>query len=274
MPEDILGAIGNLAGAGIKYMSARDDRKSSEATAMQNIALQKQFAKNGIQWKVEDALKAGVHPLFALGASTQSFSPVSVASGLSEGASGFASAGQDIGRAVNATFSKEDRTSAAGKAAQALTLEKGQLENDLLRTQLASQVAKLTQAGGNPAMPTASGGRKNKTGQPALDMSEVPQDTKHKARPPLLMGGSEIQTHPQTSNMEAYEDRIGDEGPGNWLAQAGVMWNDLKHNINTGNLTRESFLSMLGNNLKWVDRNTSLHGIGKAANYVRGGGRW
>lgn len=54
---------------------------SDRATARQtdkNIGMQTEFAKNAVQWKVEDAKKAGVHPLFALGANTTSFSPVPV----------------------------------------------------------------------------------------------------------------------------------------------------------------------------------------------------
>lgn len=272
MAEDWLGAIGNLAGSAFKYSSARDDRKSSENTAMQNIALQKQFAKNGIQWKVEDALKAGIHPLAALGASTTSFAPVTVGSSLAEGASGFASAGQDIGRAVNASMSKGDRASAASKAAEALALEKGQLENDLLKTQVASQVAKLSQAGGNPAMPTATGGRKNRTGQPALDeAADIAEEGKFKGRPLMKQGGRKIMTDPQTSNMESTEDRYGDEGPVNWAMQMATAWNDLKYNINSGNLTREDVVNWAGRQLKWIDRNTSSRALGNAVSYMRGG---
>ena len=40
-----------------------------------NAALQREFAQSGIQWKVADAKKAGLHPLAALGAQTASASP-------------------------------------------------------------------------------------------------------------------------------------------------------------------------------------------------------
>lgn len=36
---------------------------------------QREFAKMGIQWRVQDAIAAGLHPLFALGANLPSFSP-------------------------------------------------------------------------------------------------------------------------------------------------------------------------------------------------------
>lgn len=46
-----------------------------------NVALQREFANNGIRWKVEDAKRAGIHPLYALGSQPASFSPVAVQGG-------------------------------------------------------------------------------------------------------------------------------------------------------------------------------------------------
>jgi hypothetical protein len=44
----------------------------------ENQALQREFAKNGIRWRAEDAQAAGMHPLYALGGSGASYSPGSV----------------------------------------------------------------------------------------------------------------------------------------------------------------------------------------------------
>lgn len=55
-----IGAGGSLIGGAIDNRAAKKARK-------QEIALQKEFAQNQIQWKVQDAKKAGLHPLFALG---------------------------------------------------------------------------------------------------------------------------------------------------------------------------------------------------------------
>lgn len=41
----------------------------------QQIDLAREFAKNGIQWRVEDAKKAGLHPLYALGAGATASPP-------------------------------------------------------------------------------------------------------------------------------------------------------------------------------------------------------
>ena len=51
MLGEILGAVGGIANA-----------ITGNNAAKKNIALQKAFAQNGIQWKVEDAKKAARNP--------------------------------------------------------------------------------------------------------------------------------------------------------------------------------------------------------------------
>jgi len=137
--------IGGLIGAGASLFGGQNAQKSQERIAQQNIEMQKQFAQEGVRWKVEDAKAAGVHPLFALGASTHSFSPVSV--GSPEGA-GIASAGQFLGRAIAATDTAGGRVS---NVMEGLQLERAGLENELLR----SQIARVNQGVG-PPQPTAN----------------------------------------------------------------------------------------------------------------------
>lgn len=70
--------LGNVFNAGAQILGGvMSDRSTSRQNA-QNVAYQKEFAQKGVQWKVEDAKKAGLHPLYALGANTTSFSPVPV----------------------------------------------------------------------------------------------------------------------------------------------------------------------------------------------------
>lgn len=134
--------------------------------ADENIKLQKQFAKSGIQWKVEDAKKAGIHPLAALGAQTHSFSPISVG----DVGSSLSSAGQSLDRAIDATSDQNTRTSTYDTQLRALQLERGGLENELLRHQIASQIATTTQAGRSPGIPTSM------SANPALvGHAELPQ---------------------------------------------------------------------------------------------------
>lgn len=136
--------LGNLISAGASLLGGLLGKKQAD----KNIQLQKQFAQQGIQWKVADAKAAGIHPIYALGAPTHSFSPVSIGDSLG---SGIRAAGQDIGRAINSTSSPGQRRDAFTLAAQSLQLERGGLENELLRSQIARTRQQM-----NPALPTAT----------------------------------------------------------------------------------------------------------------------
>lgn len=151
----IIGAIGGLLGqkasekASAKAAAAAN--ASQERIAQRNIELQKEFAKTGIQWKVQDANKAGVHPLFALGANTHSFSPVSVGTSspsIPDYGSSLSAMGQGIGNAIEATASGSQRMA---NAMQSLQLERLALENETIRTQLTG--SRLALSRGNPALP-------------------------------------------------------------------------------------------------------------------------
>lgn len=151
----IFSAIASIGGA---FLGSRGQDK--------NIELQKQFAKNGIQWKVEDAKKAGIHPLAALGAQTHSFSPINVGDPVSS----LRDAGQSLDRAIDTTSDQATRNTSYDQSLRKLQLERGTLENELLRHQIASQVATTTQAGRSPGIPTSM------SANPALvGHAELPQ---------------------------------------------------------------------------------------------------
>lgn len=92
-------AAATLAGG---VYSNRQNRKAEERAA----ALQKEFAQNGIRWRVEDAKAAGLHPLYALNGQLPQFSPAfsTDAVGPAIGA-----AGQNISRALQAGFTPDER---------------------------------------------------------------------------------------------------------------------------------------------------------------------
>lgn len=117
-----------------------------------NLYQQERFAKNAIQWKTADAKKAGLHPLAALGAQTSSFSPSFIGGG-SQLSQGISNAGQDLGRAVAATQTKEQKLTGFTHAQQALTTENMALQNALL----AAKIANYEQAGGLPHAPGTPG---------------------------------------------------------------------------------------------------------------------
>lgn len=96
--------------------------------------LQREFAMNGVRWRAEDAARAGIHPIFAMGSGGAAFAPPQavgggnqisaspVPGGSSGGGSpgvpsfqnpmaGFANMGQDLGRAITATMTARERQS-------------------------------------------------------------------------------------------------------------------------------------------------------------------
>lgn len=162
----VAGGAGGIIG-GIMDSQAEDRRLQKAhdfegGQADRNIALQREFAQNGIRWKVEDAKAAGIHPLYALGANTHSFSPVSVGSGpigrSSVGGSiarGLGGMGQDISRALAATQTEDERRIAKANVTLAeANAKNAQLENEVKQIQL----NKLNNVG--PALPSAYDGSK------------------------------------------------------------------------------------------------------------------
>lgn len=189
--------IGDLISGGMKLLGGWMEGNRQDENAARNIQLQKDFAQQGIRWKVEDAKAAGIHPLYALGANTTSFAPVSV--GSSSLGSGLASMGQDVGRAISATSTAPERASAMSTMAQKLQLDNMSLQNQLLASKLAQQRASV-----NPPLPGAV---------PVGTATEVPVDPKLQDRTRLVMGSEEIRGHPGWSPAKAVEDEWG-EGAG------------------------------------------------------------
>ena len=191
MLGSIIGAIGGIAGGLLGNSAAKDQ-----------MAMQKQFAQNGIRWKVEDAKRAGIHPLYALGAPTMSYSPVAT------GDYGVSQASQDIGRAIDATRTAPERDDARLTALHALALERGKLENDSLRLDLASKTARLAQQTG-PAMP---GGPRVVDGQGDAI---------------IFADGTRVPSIPGVSTAQQGEDRWGEIGGELVGAYLGVSEADL-----------------------------------------------
>lgn len=120
---------------------------SDAAAAAQAFSWQKQeeFAKNGISWRVADAKNAGIHPLYALGASIPSFSPSTYVGGESDSGAHWSGVGQDISRAILAASREEDRLD---NKLQSLGVERAELENELLRSKIAREKGQI-----GPPMP-------------------------------------------------------------------------------------------------------------------------
>lgn len=137
--------LGALIGAGSSLLGGLFNRSNADKQA----DLQKSFAKKGIQWRVADAEKAGVSKLYALGANTASYSPVSVGGGLGDALS---TAGQNIGRAVDATASPAGRAGHLATEIASTQLEGLKIDNDIKRADLLARSNLRSQPGTGPAI--------------------------------------------------------------------------------------------------------------------------
>ena len=172
MLGSIIGGIATLGGAFLGKKSSDKATSATQYNAAMDRELQKEFAQQGIRWRVEDAKKAGIHPLYSLGASIPTYSPNPISiSGDTSLSSGLASAGQDIGRAIDATRTQNERKRTR---AQLQALENSELQNELLRAQIASIRARTQRDQIGP--PMGSSLPSAMSGQPDGDVGGNPYD--------------------------------------------------------------------------------------------------
>lgn len=199
--------LGSIISAGANLVGGLFGSKSQDKANKENIKYQKQYAQNQVQWRAADARKAGISPLVALGMSPMNFAPSSV--GDTSLSTGLSAAGQDIGRAVAATASGQERMDSQVKA---LTLTRMDLENTLL----ASQIAKINQ----PGTPPPISARHVIPGQGDVPILEVTPPT----RTPHLVGPSgKVTSAGPGMDAQVAETRYGDiaqevYGIANWIA--------------------------------------------------------
>lgn len=124
----------SLIGAGASLAGGFFGNKSKADADRKNYEMQKEFAQNGIRWRVADARAAGLHPLAALGMSPSAASP-SFQAGDTSFLHDF---GQNIGRAVQAGMTRAERAATANfeNVSRDLSLEKQRAEIDVLKSEV------------------------------------------------------------------------------------------------------------------------------------------
>lgn len=199
--------IGPLIAAGASILGGVLGASSAKKAQQAEYERQKEFAQSGIQWKVQDAEKAGIHPLYAMGAQTTTYQPTSV------GGTDFGipDAGQNIGRAIDST-----RNAPAQEAALRLTaaqIDGVNLDNELKKTQLASAVALANQ--NQTSLPSPFDQRQipgqgntpviSESGIPLMHDAKTPQFTSN-----LRLFGKDWAPNPGFSDAQSFEDRYGE----------------------------------------------------------------
>ena len=199
-------AIGGIASGIGSIIGSNNSAASAEAINQANYEHQKEFAQNGIRWKVADAKAAGLHPLAALGAQTSGYTPSAVV-GDAPDFSFLRDIGQDVGRAIDAKSTAAERAANKAKIDQGtnLELEGKALDNDykraLIRGETQDQALRLANASVRaswsqqlpPAMPSIASDGRTMPGQGDATSSSL-----FTTKPPEL-----VISHPQTPAAEA-----------------------------------------------------------------------
>lgn len=217
--EAITSGIGNV----LNFLSQKEANKINKQAAEMSNYYQMLAAQNGIQWKVQDAIKAGVHPLVGLGAQTTSFSPTTV------GAEGtkfdFSGVGQDLSRAFQAAQSGEVRKENDEAKMRKLQIEKGSLENDVLRNEVASGQIRNSRQGGQlgPPMPRIvplprPGPDRTINQQIPVSEDDIKQKGEDYPQTKIVRPwGYPLHANPWFSDGQQFEDRYGDSEVGSTI---------------------------------------------------------
>lgn len=203
---DPFSMIGSLVSGALGFFGNKQTNDNQNQIAQNNIAMQREFAQHGVQWKVEDAKAAGINPLAALGAPTIGFSPVSVGS---EAGRGLESMGQNLERAFKAASTAGIREEADNSRLRKLELEKASLQNDVLRQELNSREMRSSRLSGQvgPPVPVAT----TITEKAAVKGDDVKQKAEEYPAVKIVRPfGYPLASNPYFGDGQDFENRYGD----------------------------------------------------------------
>lgn len=141
--EALAGAVGPLISGGLSLTGSILSDSAQRENVERQLAFQRETQQNSIQWRVADAQKAGIHPLFALGANTPSSFPVAMDTQIGEGL-------RDMGQSVGGAVTRMLDTQAKEKHQMDMALGAAQLEESDARKQMY-----LSEASRNRQQPAA-----------------------------------------------------------------------------------------------------------------------
>lgn len=196
MDSGAAGLAGGVISGGLGLLGGFLSNEYNQDLLEQQIASQREAQQNFIQWRVADAKKAGIHPLFALGANSPSTFPISMGDNVGPA---LREAGQDIGSATARMLD----TQAKEKHQMDMALGAAQLsESDARREMYLSEAARNRQAPGAP-MPglgvqregTVQGKFLNEHGQDVsapgtgiIDLKPMEQSSAKEGNPDIVAG--------------------------------------------------------------------------------------
>lgn len=221
-----IGAVGDLLGGIIgsnaSAASRNEANRISQNQFHEQMQWQKELAMSGISMRVNDAKAAGIHPLYALGAAPTTFAPVGIG-GASDNSGdiwqrSLSGMGQNIGRAIQATATKQER------ALSLLETERMHLINEGLRL---DNRAKQSQLGPPLPVPGTGVSAAGMVG-PSPGTGPIPGVGTYEAKPPEIQN-----SQPGSPNITA--------GPGAPYVQFADVGNGLRPMPAPGMKTEDEF---------------------------------
>jgi len=165
--------LGGLLGGG--GTSWNKQRKQMQEQLSDQKAYQYEIDTERPSWVVKGAQAAGISPLVALGMQPISTPGVSIGSDTKPQID-FQSMGQNLGRAAEAYMSQDQRAKQA--VVDQLALERAQLENDLLR----SQISSVNNSSRTPGMPGTQSIPGQTASHPYHDGNVIPEQSTVRTR--------------------------------------------------------------------------------------------
>lgn len=171
-----IGAVGSLIGGALNMGANNVAQGRAQDVANNNLEMQRQFARYGLQWRAMDAMEAyketGIHPLSVLGVQGPSYTPVNYVGGANTAmGDAISSAGQNASRAILQTSSDAARLSVIEKMNK-MAEEGVGLDNELKRVHIASAKAQLSRQLTSPGFPV--GVNNSMPGQGNAPVSNAP----------------------------------------------------------------------------------------------------
>jgi len=180
-----------LIGAGASLLGGLFDSSSANKANAQQMDL----AKNSISYRVEDAKRAGIHPLYALGAPTLSSTTHTNTMGQS-----IADAGSKIAKGISNGYEKQLQAKNLESITADINLKNAQTSGFIQEQKIASDLARVNQTGRTAGNPNH-----------------------------LTIGGGKVHPSKDWSDTQKIEDRYGDLV--SWLYGLGVVAGDSHSNV-------------------------------------------
>jgi hypothetical protein len=203
---------GNLFSAGSSLIGGYFANKAQQDA----LDYQKRLYRNKIQWTVQDANKAGIHPLAALG------SPVAGAWATPTGATALGDAIGDAGAAIGQGISSAEN--------RARAREQDSLNKDLLRAQIRNVDAATARTLAEAQSRTLIGRVRDRT-RGATNVGQLVRDEFAGTKFSAGQQGN-WDTNPNVTSADPITGRYGDSEILQTLIALGILGADLTYNVN------------------------------------------